>query len=199
MTQLEVGVIRAGGRSSRMGSDKAAVAISDRTMIDWVSTALQQVANRVVVVGRTSTTVDADVLPDPGPSFQGPLAGLAAVAAIEPDATLVVVAVDQPWVRADTLRHLIDRTDRLPVVPVDEHGVRQTTCAVYPSAALDDIAGELAAGGSVQSLLDRVSFDPVVAEEWRSWGEDGRSWFSVDRPEDVTTGIERFGPLRPPM
>ena len=195
----EIGVILAGGRSSRMGSDKAAVAISDRTMIDWVATALHRVVDRVVVVGRTSTTVDADVMADPGPSHQGPLAGLAAVAATEPDANLVVVAVDQPWVRDETLRHLIDRTDRLPVVPVDEHGVRQTTCAVYPSNALDDIEGELTGGGSVQSLLDRVSFDPVVAEEWRSWGEDGRSWFSVDRPEDIETGRQRYGDLQPPM
>ena len=85
------------------------------------------------------------------------------------------------------------RSGRLPVVPVDD-GVRQTTCAVYPSDALDGIRDELEGGGSIQSLLDRTSFRPVIETEWRSWDEDGRSWFSADSTNDLEDGLTRFGP-----
>ena len=195
-----IGVVLAGGRSSRMGQDKALVVVAGRPMIDWVSDALQAATGRVLVVGRDDAPT-SEAIPDLGVRHRGPLSGLAAATVHDPGATLVIVAVDQPWVRPATLQAMIARTAALPVVPVDDHGNRQTTCAVFPSAALVDIGEELEEGGSIQSLLDRVAFDPVVPAEWQAWGEDGRSWFSVDTPEDAATGLARFGPpaAQPPM
>ncbi len=189
------GVILAGGRSRRMGTDKATVDVAGRPMIEWVRDALTPVVQDVVVVGREAAPSGTVALPDDGERYRGPLAGLAAAAAnAERSSTLVVVAVDQPWARTDTLRSLTERATALPAVPVDDHGVRQTTCAAYPVAALSDIEDELVGGGSIQSLLDRISFDPVVTTEWRAWGEDGRSWFSVDAESDIAAGIGRYGP-----
>ena len=64
-----------------------------------------------------------------------------------------------------------------------------------------EIADELEGGGSIQSRLDRVSFDPVVTQEWEGWGEDGRSWFSADSSDDIELGLARFGQPgdHPPM
>lgn len=185
-----VGVILAGGRSTRMGSHKADIEIGGVPMGRLVARSLGAVTDRVVAAG--GSVADLDVIGDTGLAHRGPLAGLAAAAAAFPRGLLVVVATDQPWVRSTTLVHLVERADRLPVVPVDG-GVRQTTCAAYPAGALAGIDEELSGGGSVQSLLDRVAFDPVVEADWQPWGEDGRSWFSVDSPDDIQAGIERFG------
>jgi molybdopterin-guanine dinucleotide biosynthesis protein A len=106
---------------------------------------------------------------------------------------VLVVAVDNGFVNADTLRHLAAVESDLPVVPVDVDGVRQVTCAVYPKGIADIASEEATAGGSIQTLLDRVSFLPVTPEVWSGWGEDGRSWFSVDTPGDLETGLRRFG------
>ena len=183
------GVILAGGRSSRMGVDKATYAVAGRAMLEWVGEALDAVAHRVVVAGRAEPIGRYEALADPGPSHQGPLAGLVAALEAYGDA-VIVVATDQPWVRPETLRQLANRMTDLPVVPVDG-GVRQTTCAVYPPTVADAARTELDQSGSLQSLLDVVAFDPVV--DWYSWGEDGRSWFSVDTPKDAEEGISRFG------
>lgn len=187
-----IGVILAGGRSSRMGEDKALVHIAGTTMLDRVAAAIAPVADEVCVAGRDSAPHGVTAVPDTGAPHRGPLAGIVAVAASHPDDTLLVVAVDQPWVRTETLQHLVSLTEDLPVVPVDE-GVRQTGCATYPAAALHSAREELDAGGSIQSLLDRTAFTPVVESEWRTWGEDGRSWFSVNTATDIDRGIERFG------
>lgn len=175
-----------------MGADKADVRVAGRTMLEHVSRALHEITADVVVAGKESASGDLTAVPDRGESHRGPLAGLAAVTAKHPDALLVVVAVDQPWVRPETLHRLVAKATRLPVLPV-EAGIRQTTCAVYPAATLDGIDEELAAGGSIQSLVDRVSFEPVTDDEWSGWGEDGRSWYSTDTMAAVEAGIERFG------
>ena len=66
------------------------------------------------------------------------------------------------------------------------------TCAVYPRAVTHAANEEANLGGSIQMLLDRVSFDPVTPDVWRAWGEDGRSWFGVDTPEALADGMARF-------
>jgi molybdopterin-guanine dinucleotide biosynthesis protein A len=101
---------------------------------------------------------------------------------------VVLVAVDHPFVSPDLLAHLIEIEADIPVVPVDETGIRQVTCAVYPAAISPAATEEASSGGSIQTLLDRVSFRPVAPDEWRSWGEDGRSWFSVDTTADLAEG-----------
>jgi molybdenum cofactor guanylyltransferase len=187
-----IGVVLAGGRSSRMGEDKARVTVGSATMIEHVVHALRRVSDAVVVSGRTEADAGAAPLPDREaptadrwPGWPPPLDSTLG-------SVLVVVAVDQPWVRAETLAHLLAIDGPLPVVPVDQ-GIRQTTCAAYPSDALDDIDAELLGGGSIQSLLDRVAFRPVVHDEWSTWDEDGRSWFSADSVTDIEEGLRRFG------
>lgn len=185
-----LGVILAGGRSSRMGTDKATFAVAGRPMLEWVSDALEEACGRVVVVGRQAMVAGRETIPDPGRPHRGPLAGLVAALHHFPTDRLAVVSVDQPWLRTETLRRLGTVSDELAVVPVDS-GVRQTTCAVYPPAIVDLAESELAGGGSLQSLLDVAAFHPVV--DWHTWGEDGRSWFSVDTPQAVEEGVARFG------
>jgi len=81
----------------------------------------------------------------------------------------------------------------LPVVPIDDEGIRQVTCAVFPRQIAAQAMEEAEDGGSVQTLLDRVSFLPVTPDRWGEWSEDGRSWYSVDTAEALEQGLERFG------
>lgn len=184
-----IGVILAGGRSSRMRADKAGFAVAGRPMIDWVAAALEDPCERVVVSGRTEAGA-LEALPDPGRPQRGPLAGLVAALHAYPGKHLALVSVDQPWLRSETVRRLGDVAGSLAAIPVDG-GVRQTTCAVYPPGLVEVAEAELAGGGSLQSLVDMTSFRPVV--DWPRWGEDGRSWYSVDTPEDAEEGLSRFG------
>ena len=38
---------------------------------------------------------------------------------------------------------------------------------------------------SLQTLLDGLDFRAVTEVEWRGWGEDGRSWRSIDTPDEL--------------
>jgi molybdopterin-guanine dinucleotide biosynthesis protein A len=172
-----------------MGTDKAEIEISGVTLLDRVAGAIGQVTGRVVVLGRERAGYEC--WPDEAPT-PGPLAGLATALGRMGEDRVLMVAVDNAFVRAETLGRLAAIDSELPVVPVDAEGVRQVTCAIYPMAVASIARDEAETGGSIQTLLDRVSFLPVTPEVWSVWAEDGRSWFSVDTPEDIDLGRARF-------
>jgi molybdopterin-guanine dinucleotide biosynthesis protein A len=165
-------------------------------MLDRVVDALGAVTTEVVVSGepRDGWTERLRFIEDSHEPRRGPLAGIVAVMEqVYSDALLLVVGVDQPWVRPTTLREMAARFTELPVVPVPD-GVRQTTCAVYPASHALAATRELNAGGSIQSMLDRTAFDPFTEADIEACGEDGRSWFSVNTPDDLAEGLDRYGP-----
>ena len=179
-----IGVVLAGGASKRMGRDKAEVEVAGRPMISWVVDAVAAVADRLLVAGRPGGWNGHDGIAD-ADGVAGPLAGLAA--ALASGQPVLLVAIDQPWLRPATLAQLVAVGET--AVPV--HGeTRQLTCAVYyPTYA--DLVHQ---APSLQGLLDLQAPLEITDPAWRAWGEDGRSWFSVDRPNDVEAGLKQFGP-----
>jgi molybdopterin-guanine dinucleotide biosynthesis protein A len=172
-----------------MGRDKAEVLVAGTSMLRRVEVALTPVVDRIVILGPDRDGWEC--WPD-SVHAEGPLAGIATALSRAGSGRIIVVAVDHPFVRSDFLRRIVAIESDLPVVPVDETGVRQVTCAVYPASIAAAAVEEAVAGGSIQTLLDRVSFRPVAPEEWRRWGEDGRSWFSIDSESALAEAQHRF-------
>ena len=177
-----IGVILAGGLSSRMGRDKAMVQVGTGRMIDHVAAALTASDLEIVVAGIQRTGIEFPVVPDaPG---GGPVAGLVGVLEAHPGHDLFVTAVDQPLLRPQTVVRLLDRAGDL-IAPISG-GVPQVTCAVYRSGVLDAARTVLASSrASLRAVAEAVSTVGINESVWRAWGEDGRSWLSIDRAEDV--------------
>lgn len=173
-----------------MGQDKSEYPVGGSTMLERVVGAVGAVSDQTVLLGETRAGYEC--WPDRA-GTSGPLAGIVTALERSGHPRVLVVAVDNALVREETLRRLIGIDSTLPLVPVDAEGVRQVTCAVYPRVIAGQALEEASSGGSVQSLLDRVSFEPVTPDVWESWGEDGRSWTSLDTPERVAEAIRRYG------
>lgn len=186
-----LGAVLAGGLSTRMGRDKADVLVGERTMLDLVGSAVRSVSDESVLLGPDREGWEC--WPD-SVHAQGPLAGIATALSRTERTHVLLVAVDQPFVRVETLEEIVAMATDIPVVPVDESGMPQVTCALYPKIIQTESIDEAAAGGSVQSLLDRVSFRPVPPDVWAAWGDDGRSWYSVDDLGALEEGTRRYGP-----
>jgi molybdopterin-guanine dinucleotide biosynthesis protein A len=182
--------VLAGGASSRMGTDKAQVTIGSEPMLARVARAGTAVGDVVVVGGAGEAGVER--IPDLRPGPLGPLSGLETALVHADGRDVVLVGVDQPFVSGETLERLIDLGGDV-VVPIDEDWA-QVTCAVYRQAFLPAVQATLDAGRdlAIHHILDRVDTTRVGRELWETWGEDGRSWYSVDTPEALAAGIERF-------
>ena len=98
-----------------MGHDKALTHVGDATMAEHTASALAQVCERVVTVGRSEPVAGMEAYPDPGGRYQGPLAGLVSALRQSDGGWVALVAVDQPWVDPTTISRLADRANSLPV------------------------------------------------------------------------------------
>ena len=97
------GFVLAGGKSSRMGRDKALLKWREGTLLDHMVDLLRTVANPVTVVGR-------DSLPDRVPGL-GPLSGIATGLEASFTDVNLFVAVDLPFLTHDFLKYLRSRIE----------------------------------------------------------------------------------------
>lgn len=105
-----LGLILAGGRSRRMGTDKAFATLAGRPLLAHAIGRLAPQVDRVVISSNAPAPNFADygvpVLPDMLGGFRGPLAGIHAALATFPDAMIVSVAVDLPLLPRDLVARL---------------------------------------------------------------------------------------------
>ena len=185
-----VGVILAGGRATRMGRDKALVPFRGEPMIDHVARSLSTAGLDVLVVGRNDPIGGLATIADDGPAGRGPMAGMVTGLRAGGGRDIFLVAVDQPLLRAETVAQIVAAPGDAVVPMADGHP--QVTCALYRTACL---AAALAALDrkemKLRRMLDRVNANYLDADTWQQWGEDGRSWLSLDTPEAVQAAENR--------
>jgi molybdopterin-guanine dinucleotide biosynthesis protein A len=125
--------VLAGGRSSRMGQDKAFLNLGGRTLLELAVELAGTVAENVRIVASqerflTIARTIEDVYPD-----CGPLGGIHAALSCTSTELNLVLAVDLPFVEADFLAYLAaqaSQTSALVTVP-QAAGGWQPLCAVY--------------------------------------------------------------------
>lgn len=160
-------LLLAGGRSSRMGTDKARLLhpVTGLPLLDHQAALLTFVpgcaelllsapAERAYTL--SGPLSQARVIPDAAPDC-GPLAGLVAGLAAATHSRLLVIAVDLPFLTAEFLQTLLDGSNSaVGLVPRHADGTFEPLCAVYPvhSTARAACADALAARHySLQKLL----------------------------------------------
>lgn len=186
-----IGAILAGGRATRMGEDKALVRFRGEPMISHVARSLRQAGLDVLVVGRTDGVEGLLTVADDGAAGRGPMAGMVTALHNSDNRDVFLVAVDQPLLRPSTVRALIE-TPGDAVVPIAD-GHPQVTCGLYRTACLVAAESALASGEmKLRRMLDTIQPTYVPEATWSRWGEDGRSWLSLDTPEAVTEAEKEY-------
>lgn len=180
-----LGAILTGGQSTRMGEDKALIELGGKPMAMWVAEAMRGAGLDVVTFGGLSRVDGLETVPDP-PGTRGPLAGLQSALTYAAHRPVFVAAVDQPLLRTETVGGVMSIWTHDAVIPVDQD-VPQVTCSVYRPTCLPALRQITAVNpeASIRDLLDYISVRYVEADEWQEWGEDGRSWRSIDTPDQL--------------
>jgi molybdenum cofactor guanylyltransferase len=137
------GYVLAGGRSSRMGRDKAKLPFHGASLAEIVAREVALAAGKVTYVGRP----DLGGIPDLYPG-EGPLGGiLTALRHTDADWNLIV-ACDMPEVTAAFLRHLVLQTRESSAdIVLPYCGDRpEPLCAVYHRRTLGALEAAFASG-----------------------------------------------------
>jgi molybdenum cofactor guanylyltransferase len=151
--------IQAGGRSARMGVDKAWVTLAERPLIEYVLKAAQPFAQRLVVVishempqqvlyEQLAAKWHAQLLFDPH-DHCGPLGGIhTALSSCAADEIALILACDLPFITSEflLLLALAHSTTTTPAItiPLDQTGRRQMLAGFYDQGCLPAVEQLLA-------------------------------------------------------
>lgn len=186
------GLVLAGGRSSRMGSDKAAIRYGDRTQLE-LAVDLARMATKEAFV-----SVRSDQASDPlrakfaqivdGGDVEGPAAGIRAAQVARPDAAWLVVACDLPYLSAATINHLVSHRDpaRIATAYRSSHdGLPEPLCAIYEPSAAPALQQFLATGRNCPRKF-LINSDTLLLTQ-----PDPESLENVNTPEDLVAARRR--------
>lgn len=146
------GIVLCGGRSTRMGRDKARLDLEGRSLLERAIRVLEPVCERVVLACGPDERYAELGLELRRDRFEdgGPLAGIEAGLAAAGDGYALVLAVDMPRATSEVFRALLDRRV--------EEGVTgpEPLCGVYHARLAGPVAELLARGErKVTTFVDR--------------------------------------------
>lgn len=181
------GVVLCGGRSARMGVDKATITFEGTTLLERALARLDAVCDPVLIAaGDASGRVAGRLsVADPVPGA-GPLGGLVAALRASPHRLLAVVAVDLPWIDPRLIRMLAARIGDGDVAVCETARGIEPLHAVYATSML--AAAEAALAGSDRSLRRLIEESEAVRlteSEWRDAGISDRFTRNVNTPLDL--------------
>ena len=181
--------ILAGGKSTRMGMDKAFVDYEGRTLLSRALDLARSVTPDVRIVGNSEkfapfAPVVEDIFRD-----CGPLAGIHAALRASPSELNVMLAVDTPFVSWAFLQYLISHAQSAPeatvVVPRDGES-SQPLCAIYRREFADAAERALLAGRNrIDALFNEVRTRMIEKEEVEGAGFSRSIFRNLNTPEEL--------------
>ena len=176
-------VVLSGGRSSRMGRDKAGIRIDGSTLIERIASELRNLNLQVTILGPQNiqgTIQIHDPEPHPGP--------LVALAGFQPQSDYVFVC-SCDLVRFDpkTVAFLETRIDEKDAAVPVVAGYPQPLCALYRAEAFTKI--DPSGRKSMMSWLDVLNWTPVNETELTNNGIDARTTLGVNTPEELAAAL----------
>jgi molybdenum cofactor guanylyltransferase len=181
--------ILAGGKSTRMGADKAFVMFNGCTLLARALEVARFVTPEVRIVGEASkfasfAPVVEDVFGD-----RGPLGGIHAALRTSHTELNLILAVDLPFVSPALLQYLIKRareSGSATVTVVQAGGGRQPLCALYRRGFADAAEQALRAGRyRIDALFEAGRTQVIREEELEAAGFSLKMFRNLNTPEEV--------------
>jgi molybdopterin-guanine dinucleotide biosynthesis protein A len=182
------GFILLGGKSSRYGSNKAFVEIEGVRLVDRVARVMKSIFHRIVLLTNTpeeyaflETPMVEDLIKGLGP-MGGIYTGLMTLS----DEAGFFVACDMPFLSESLIRHMVDVRDDFDIVVPRMDWMLEPLHALYSKKCLPVI--HEAIGQDQHQILKcfaelRVRY--VDEEELRLWDPELRSFFNINKPQDL--------------
>ena len=198
------GVILAGGKSRRMGQNKALIQLGDSPLIAHVIRRMDLVVDELLLItnnraeyAHLGLPMHGDIIPDTG-ALGGIYTGLTHASYD----VVLCVGCDSPFLVPDLLTYLVSVLDEYDaVMPYTDSSNKdtgvtnrshstdqitlQTLCAVYAKRCLPVIERMLNEPDlRVHALQKRANILTLAPEIWKTYDSEGHSFFNVNTPED---------------
>jgi molybdopterin-guanine dinucleotide biosynthesis protein A len=189
------GFVLAGGKSTRMGQDKAQLQLNGRSLLEHALTGLRAVCRDVAILGSYELYGElAPVYEDIFPGC-GPLAGIHAALSNSQTEYNLIIAVDTPFLMPEFLSYLAERAvaGSAVVTTPEINAYTQPLCTVYSLAFLPIAERALQSGNYKITPLFPHERTLVIREaELRQFAFSTEMFENLNTPEDMERARRRF-------
>ena len=188
MDNKTTGIILAGGKSSRMGEDKAFITCSGKALIEILIDKLSAlfedlliVTNKPDLYQKYDIEARPDLLKD-----RGPLGGIYTGLRHSKTKHAFVAACDMPYLNQDLVRFISGRIDDHDVVMPEYKGWLEPLCAIYSTNCITPIEKQLSAGNlKITDFLQYVKVRIIDEKDIDRFDPEGLSFVNINTPEDL--------------
>ena len=180
-----VGVVLNGGRSERMGTDKANLLLNGKTLLESSVLKLKEAsASSILIIGKALTEefeIEVTVIKDLWPN-EGPLGGiLTALQFLEgTELPVVIVACDFPELDTKEITNLVEHAylNKDSIIVPRVGGINQWMHSCWPTSSTEHLSKSFLGG-------ERAPYRAVAGHEIVVLDRKKESaYFDVDTPED---------------
>ncbi|MCP5097351.1 MAG: molybdenum cofactor guanylyltransferase [Chloroflexi bacterium] len=180
--------IMAGGKSSRMGSDKSFIPFQGRPMIEIVRERVAGLAAETILItnkpdeyAHLNLPMFGDVYPD-----KGPLGGIYTAVHHATHPHTLVVACDMPWLNRDLLVYMITQQETADIVIPRPQKFPEPLHAIYSKVCLAPIEANIKADRlKITGFFGKVSVNYLGQDVIGKFDGDGRSFANINTPTDL--------------
>ena len=186
------GAILAGGKSRRMGKNKAFLRLGDYTLIEHVIHRIQPISDELLIITNTPDAyihlgieIKGDIIPN-----TGTLGGIYSALTYATNDAVICIGCDNPFLNTNLLLYLfsvLGKHDAVIPYTCSDIGqmTLQTLCAVYSKRCLPIIKKMLnAAEFRVHALKRHANTHLIPPEVWKEISTDGYSFLNINTPID---------------
>jgi len=183
-------IILAGGKSSRMDSDKnkSMLRLNGKYLIDIVRSKLKcVVGDNIIIVGPPGRYLSyKQVVPDLF-SRKGPLMGIYSGLRASPSQYNIVVGCDMPFLEVKLLKYMTENINSNDIViPRYGDGYIEPLCAIYSKRCLEAIERNLEENiFSVRGIFPHLKVKFVENEEIKKYDPEFYSFFNINYKKDM--------------
>ena len=190
MSNVLQALVLAGGRSRRMGQDKALLVRDGQSQLSFVASLVGEVTDKVFVSTRSDQQDDAERgrfanIVDRYDGI-GPVAGILSAMDDYPDADWLVVACDLPNIDGPTLDYLVQHADGdhpFTAYRSSHDGLPEPLCAIY-RAGSDSILRKFVDDGIVCPRKILINSDTRLLDQPNPAALD-----NVNTPDDLAASV----------
>ncbi len=192
MTDLTT-VIMAGGKSSRMGTDKSFIPLLGKPMIEHVLDAVAGLSQKQILI--TNKPADyayldlplyGDIYPD-----NGPLGGFHSALYHAATPYILIVACDMPWLNRSLLEYMISIRETADIIVPRWEKYPEPLHAIYSQNCLDPITDNLESGLlKLTAFFGKVTVNYLERKTIAHYDPTGQSFQNVNTPDDLKQAIQ---------
>jgi molybdopterin-guanine dinucleotide biosynthesis protein A len=191
-----MGFVTAGGKSSRMGRNKAWLELGGRPLVGRAIDSLKPVCPLIAIIANEPgfDGLGLPVFADEAPGT-GPLEAIRTAIRYSPTPFVMLVGCDLPFITSALLRFLLEMPgDWDAIVPLDRDRRVEPLCAVY-STRLAPVVTELIDRGARKgsSLIEVARTRSVGFDEISHLDGSGHFFDNINTPDDYRRAVGMVG------